>query len=147
MILLGVVLALMVAASVHDLMSRTVPDGYAVVIAGLGLTAALLGVSQASPLGALFGGLAGAFAGVLLFLFLGFGGADAKLLAALGLCVGIDGIGPLLFWTAVAGMMLSIAAMLRSKRELAYLPAITAGLAVFMAWPNALASLAGVGNG
>ena len=57
----------------------------------------------------------------------GLGGADVKLVAALGAAVGPVSLLCVLFWTALAGGLLALAAKSRGKRDFAYVPAIAAG--------------------
>jgi prepilin peptidase CpaA len=129
-------LLLLIVASVYDLRSRTVPDWIAACIAGWGLVMALLGWHPAGPHIAGWWGLAG---GLLLGLvltaplfFLGaFGGADVKLVAALGALLGPLALLLALFWVALAGGLLAAVAAARGKRDLAYVPAITAGLGMY----------------
>lgn len=122
-------------AAVLDLRSRSIPDWIPASLlawaflqlalgAGPGWGAAGLGLA----LGAAFG--AGSFAlGAL-------GGGDAKLLTALGACLGPFDLGTTLLYMALAGGVLAAVAKLRGQRELAYGPAIAAGFALFLLLPE-----------
>ena len=70
--------------------------------------------------------------GVFLFWLGGFGGGDAKLLAALGATLGPRALLPFLFYAAIAGGLLAGVALVRGKRDLAYAPAMALGLLVFL---------------
>lgn len=119
-------------ATVHDLKTREIPDAiswsllvWAIVATALGLD----DVGRASRLGGLAIGLV---LGGLFFALGGLGGGDVKLIAALGAALGYAAILPALFWIAIAGGMLSLVALLRGRRDLAYLPAIALGLLMFL---------------
>jgi len=125
-------LALLVVASIEDLRFREVSDGYSIVL----LITAILGTAfhwhEVSWIG-LLGGFAVGFALSGAFFFLGgLGGADVKLTAALGAILGIQRVFPVLFWIAMAGGVLCLIALLRGKRDIAYVPAISLGLLFFL---------------
>jgi prepilin peptidase CpaA len=64
---------------------------------------------------------------VLMFASGGFGGGDAKLLAALGAALGWQGFLITLLLTTLAGGLLAVVAKLKGRRDYAYGPAIAAG--------------------
>jgi prepilin peptidase CpaA len=82
-------------------------------------------------LGLLSGFLLGGALGTGLFALGAFGGGDVKLIAALGAILGPVGLIYMLFWTALAGGALALAAAARRQREFAYVPAIALGLAFY----------------
>lgn len=67
-----------------------------------------------------------------------FGGGDAKLIAAVGALLGPVGLLFALFWTAVAGGVLALIAMVRGQRDYAYGPAIALGYLAYLVWPVGL---------
>ncbi len=76
-----------------------------------------------------FGGLViGTSGGLILYFSGGFGGGDAKLLAALGGVLGIQGTLVMLTIMALAGGVLALVAAARGQRAFAYGPAIGAGV-------------------
>jgi prepilin peptidase CpaA len=82
-------LPVLLAACVADMRRRIIPDWTVVVLAGIGLGAAIL-TKQAGPVLAVGAACAGVGAGLSLLGLWGWG--DAKLLAAAGLLVGPDGL-------------------------------------------------------
>jgi Flp pilus assembly protein protease CpaA len=62
-----------------------------------------------------------------LFQLGGLGGADVKLISALGAAFGLRNEITLLFYVAVAGAILALIAKFRGQREFAYAPAIALG--------------------
>jgi prepilin peptidase CpaA len=121
------VFVLLAVATACDLRTREVPDGISLGIAGLAIIASLIGWHDISALVCLLGGALGLAIGYAMFRFAKFGGADAKLIAALGFVVGPVGLLVVVFGMAIAGGVLSLVAMLRGQRDYAYVPAITAG--------------------
>ena len=122
----GVVLALLIVATICDLRTREVPDWISIAIALIALAAAVMGWLGIGVGWVVAGGFVGLVVGYALFHFAKLGGGDAKLIAALGLLVGPVGLLILLFGMAVAGGVLSLVAILRGQRDYAYVPAITA---------------------
>jgi prepilin peptidase CpaA len=136
-------LLLLVVATVYDLRSRTVPDWIAAGIAGWAAVMALCGWHPAGPqlsgwLGLGGGLLLGLVLSVPLFYLGAFGGADVKLVVALGAVLGPLALLFALFWVALAGGVLAALAAARGKRDLAYVPAIAAGLAAYIVYPGGL---------
>ncbi len=120
-------LALLIVATICDLRTREVPDWIAMVIAlGALITAALGGLGIGIGW-VLAGGATGLAIGACLFHFAKFGGADAKLIAAIGMLVGPVGLLIVLFGMAISGGVLSLIAIARGQRDYAYVPAITVG--------------------
>src|SRR4051812_33922826 len=119
-------------ATAHDVRTREIPDAIAVALLGTAIVMTALrlhDVGWASLLGGLAIGLA---LGLVVFALGGWGGGDVKLFAALGAALGHAAILPALFWIAIVGGVLSLAALLRGRRDLAYLPAIALGLLIFL---------------
>jgi prepilin peptidase CpaA len=121
------VLVLLAVATACDLRTREVPDGLSISIAGVALMAAMIGWHDISVSVCLTGGAIGLAVGYAMFRFAKFGGADAKLIAALGFVVGPVGLLVVLFGMAITGGALSLIAWKRGKTDFAYVPAITAG--------------------
>ena len=138
---LAVPLLLLALAAAIDLRRREVPDWVPVALLAWAL---LLLLAGAGPGGgrALAGLGLGAGVGLLAFWSGGFGGGDAKLVAALGPVLGPSALAWTLAFGALAGGVLSLHARLRGQRELAYAPALAAGLAVFLLVPEEWRSLA-----
>ncbi len=63
-------------------------------------------------------------------------GGDVKLVAALGAWLGPIALMCVLFWVAVAGLLLSVVFWISGKKDLPYVPAIAIGLAIFLCWPQ-----------
>ena len=61
----------------------------------------------------------------------GFGGGDVKLVIALGAALGPLALLSALFWVALSGGLLALIAVIRGRRDLAYVPAIAMGLLVY----------------
>lgn len=131
---LWVALGFVVVAAARDLKTRTVPDWISAGLLLWALAATGFGLSSLSWL-SLLGGL-GIALGVGAVLFSlnpeGIGGGDVKLLAGLGAVVGYGNVFVLLFWVAVAIGLLSLVALLRGQRDLAWVPAIALGFLVFV---------------
>ena len=121
-------LLLVALATWHDLRTREVPDWISYVLAGWGVLAILL---QGGP-NTWFGLLAGALLGAALTLpfayFGGLGGADVRLMIALGAVFGPGLLLLLGFLTAIFGGLLALVAHLRGQKDYAYCPAIFASL-------------------
>jgi len=131
----GVPLGLTLVALVADVRRREVPDGVPLAIAVWAVVAMLAGWNDVSGLALVAGSLLGLATGAVLYAWFGFGGGDAKLLAALGAALGPGAFLSTLLWTAVAGGLLALVARSRRQRDFAYVPAIVAGLCIHAAWP------------
>lgn len=146
-----VLCAVLLAATIQDLRRREVSDLFSI---GL-LVCAVISLAMRSeaevndfllPPGwyaALLGLVLGSCVGFLLFRLARFGGGDATLIAAIGVCVGPVGLLIVLAWMALAGMLLSIVALMRHKKEIAYVPAIAVGTVVYVADAGLLSRLMG----
>lgn len=118
-------------AAVIDLRTREVPDWLSVLL----LVGAAFHVRYGSETAwteHAAGGLVVLGLTFPLFHFGGLGGADVKLTTALGVFVGLSRLWSVLFGIALAGGVLSLVALLRGKRDLAYVPAIALGYLFFL---------------
>jgi prepilin peptidase CpaA len=127
-----VALVLVLVATVFDLRRREVPDTISVVLFGWAVVAAMLRLDGTGWGAMLAGFVIGLVCSGLFYALGGLGGGDVKLIAALGATLGHPAIWPALFWIALAGALLSLAGMMRGRRDLAYVPAIATGLAIHL---------------
>jgi len=125
-----VAVCFLLAAAITDLRWREIPDVIPVGLLAWGVGTAALGVGLVGPWLSLVGALGGLGAGLLLFRLGGLGGGDVKLVAGLGAVLGPLGLLLALRWIGIAGGLVACLAALRGKRDLAYAPAIAAGLIV-----------------
>jgi prepilin peptidase CpaA len=129
-----VALLFVLAATVFDLRSREVPDTIPVLLLGWAVMVAAFRL-DGNGWGSMLIGLAvGLLSSGFFFALGGLGGGDVKLITALGAVLGHPTIWPVLFWIAVAGGGLSLMAVARGRRDLAYLPAIAIGLSIHLLW-------------
>jgi Flp pilus assembly protein protease CpaA len=127
-------LLILIPAAVIDVKTREVPEVFPMTLLGWAMIATgfqLHDVGWASLLGGLVIGLG--LSGVF-FSLGGIGGGDVKLIAALGAVLGHAAIFQALFWIALSGGALALAALARGRRDLAYLPAIVIGLSISILW-------------
>jgi prepilin peptidase CpaA len=125
---LWVSLLALALATIVDVRSREIPDVIPIALAAAAVCATAAGVAL-HGWASLASGLAlGVAVGVLLFWLGGFGGGDAKLLAALGAVLGPREFLTFLFGVAVAGGVFAAIAYARGRRDIAYTPAMTLGL-------------------
>jgi len=135
----SVTLALLLVAAAYDLRTREVPDWVALALLAWAVLATGLAwhantwwsLAAGLTIGAVVGGLCFYFGG-------GLGGADVKLIAALGAVAGPLGLLSVLFWMALAGGALALVAAARRQRTFAYVPAIVAGWLMYTLWPGAI---------
>ena len=121
-------------ATAHDLRAREIPDAIPLALLGWALIATAFRLHEVGW-ASMMGGLAiGLLLSGIFFALSGLGGGDVKLIAALGAALGHAAILPVLFWIALAGGVLSLIALSRGRRDLAYLPAIALGLTVYLLW-------------
>src|SRR5918998_1553331 len=116
-ILPGLLAALLIAASVFDLRSRTIPNSLNLAIALLAVpfwwaTGLSLWPDAALQL-AVAGGVFGLFA--LVFALGGMGGGDVKLVAAVALWLPFEAVIVLLVLMSLAGGLLTIAMLIRKR--------------------------------
>ena len=119
-------------ATVHDLRTRHVPDAISLTLVGWAILATVLRLDDVGGTARLAGLAIGLTLSGVFFALGGLGGGDVKLIAALGAALGHAAVLPALFWIALAGGALSLVALLRGRRDLAYLPAIALGLLIFL---------------
>jgi len=140
-VVLWIILSLVIVATIFDLRTREVPDWIAMAILTCALLATAFGWGAVQWPGLIAGLLLGLACSAAVFYLGGLGGADVKLVAALGAAVGPGSLLCVLFWTAIAGGLLALAAKSRGKRDFAYVPAIAAGLLIQTLWPEGLRSV------
>jgi prepilin peptidase CpaA len=101
---------LLIYAAFSDVASLTIPNWVSLAMAGAFAPLALVAGVELGDLGMhyLFG-LCALAVGFFLFQARIIGGGDAKLLAAAGIWTGFAAFMPFLFWTAVAGGVMSLA--------------------------------------
>ena len=134
-------LVLTLAAVVTDLRRREVPDFVPLAIGAWAIVAKAAGLISLSWSAMAVGALLGLAASGLFYALEGIGGGDVKLVAALGAMLGPRMLLEMLFWVAMAGGVLAVASWFRGRKDLAYVPAIAAGLFVQTVWPNALSGV------
>ncbi len=127
MVLAWSALGLTAVAMAFDLRSREIPDAVPLALAGVALAAAGTGTHPAGVQGMLLGAAIGLGVGVIAFGVGAFGGGDAKLIAALGACLGATVLVRVLLLAALAGGLLAALALVRRQREFAAAPAIAFG--------------------
>jgi prepilin peptidase CpaA len=97
-------------AAALDLLTMRIPNRLsAVMVLAFFPLALFAGLSAADVLNHLAAGLLMLLLGVLLFIPGWFGGGDAKLMAAIGLWIGLDNLFPYIFYVALAGGMIAAA--------------------------------------
>jgi prepilin peptidase CpaA len=132
--MLWLALVLLVAAAGWDLRRREVPDAFSLALLVTAVIGTALGWSDVGWWSLLAGFAIALSMAAIFFYFGGLGGADVKLMAGLGAVLGIEQVFPALFWIALAGGVLSLIALARSKRDFAYVPAIAFGFTFFLLW-------------
>jgi len=130
----GVALVFVLVATIFDLRTREVPDTIPALLLGWAVAVAALGL-DGNGWGSMLVGLSvGLLTSGVFFALGGLGGGDVKLIAALGAVLGHPAIWTALFWIALAGGGFSLIALIRGRRDLAYLPAIALGLSIHLLW-------------
>jgi prepilin peptidase CpaA len=137
--MLWVPVALVLGATVYDLRSREVPDWISLTLVGWAILATAFRWHDVGWLSLLGGLLIGFALTTFIYALGGMQGGDVKLTAALGAALGHATLLPVLFWIALAGGVLAVVALLRGKRDLAYVPAIALGLVTYVALREGLA--------
>lgn len=125
-------LAVIAAATIYDLKSREIPDLFPVVLLLLAIAACALGWTGVGWASAGIGLALALVLGLALFRTGGFGGGDVKLLVGLGALLGPKAFFLALLHIGLAGGVLSVIALIRGQKELAYGPAIALGFLVFL---------------
>lgn len=129
---LWVALGLLGIASIHDLRTRQIPDWISAALLVAALGALSVGAHPAGWRGLVIGLVLGFSISLALYALGALGGGDVKLLTALGAVLGPAALLSCLFWVAVAGGVLALVAKWRGQKELAYVPAIAAGLLMYL---------------
>ena len=112
-LLLLVFPAVMAFAGAMDLLTMTIPNRVSVaLVAAFFVIALLIGMPASTIMMHVAAGLLILTAGIVLFAVGGFGGGDAKLLAAGALWIGLDNLLPYLLWVTVFGGALALAVLL-----------------------------------
>ncbi len=124
-------LLLLAVATIYDLRSRTIPDWIAIAMLVWSILATTVGFAGTSWPGMTIGLSLGFGLGAALFWLGALGGGDAKLIAALGAALGPVPLLGVLFWMAIVGGLLALVAKWRGRQDLAYVPAIAAGLLIY----------------
>ena len=120
-----------IVATVYDIRSRVIPDWIAASLlacAALGIATDLSGLTWMNYV---YGAALGFALMFPLYALGGFGGGDLKLVVAIGAALGPWALLSVLFWVAVSGGLLAIVALVRGRRNLAYVPAIACGLLLY----------------
>ncbi len=133
-----IILSLVIVAAIVDFRTREVPDWIALAILTCAVLATGFAWSEIRWPGLIAGLLLGLACSAAVFYLGGLGGADVKLIAALGAALGPISLLCVLFWTVLAGGLLALAAKSRGRGEFAYVPAIAAGLLIQTLWPEGL---------
>jgi|HubBroStandDraft_4_1064222.scaffolds.fasta_scaffold218948_2 prepilin peptidase CpaA len=127
-----IAIGLTLVATVYDLRRREVPDwiGAALVVCAVAAIAA--GFTEVTWAGLALGAGLGLALTLPLYALGGFGGGDVKLVVALGAALGPLALLSALFWVALSGGVLALVAVIRGRRDLAYVPAIAIGLLAYL---------------
>jgi prepilin peptidase CpaA len=127
--LLAILPVIAVLAGVRDLTTMTIPNWMSLVLLAAFIPAALLaGLGWQALLFHLGIGVVALIIGVGLFALGVIGGGDAKLMAALSLWMGPDGVLIFALWTAVVGGLFSLGLILARNQFSALAPAAPAWL-------------------
>jgi prepilin peptidase CpaA len=126
-----VAIAFAIVATAYDLRSRVIPNWIAASLLACSALGIATGLSDLTWTKFAYGAVM-AFALTLpLYALGGFGGGDLKLLVAIGAALGPWELLSVLFWIAISGGILAIVALVRGRRDLAYVPAIACGLLLY----------------
>jgi prepilin peptidase CpaA len=107
---LSVFPGMMIAAALSDLSTMTIPNRIsAVLVLAFFPTALLVGLPPMQAAAHVGVGFAALLIGAGMFALRWIGGGDAKVFAAAGLWLGLDGAPSFLMWTAVAGGLFAVA--------------------------------------
>ena len=131
-------LTLLIVATICDLRAREVPNWISVAILLWATTATSFGFHGVGWGHMLLGAFLGFALGAIVFQLGGLGGADVKLITAIGALLGPIALLFVLFWMALAGGLLAFLALLRGHRDFAYVPAITAGFTAYLLYPGGI---------
>jgi prepilin peptidase CpaA len=139
-----VAIVLAIVATVYDLRSRRIPDWIAASLLTCSALCIAAGLSNMTWTSFAYGAALGFALTLPLYALGGFGGGDLKLVVAIGAALGPLALLSVLFWVAICGGILAIVALVRGRRDLAYVPAIACGLLLYWIrlefWVHATAS-------
>lgn len=111
--MLLVPLLALIVATVFDVWRREIPDSIPILLIGWAVGTTAFGMTSQGWTSLALGAGAGFATGAFLFWLGGFGGGDAKLLAAVGATLGPRALLVFLFYAAIAGGLLAAVAFLR----------------------------------
>jgi len=113
--------ALVLVAAAKDLTSYTIPNWISIALGAAFVPAAAAAWASGASLPdlalCLGVGVGALIVGVVMFTFGWIGGGDAKLFAACALWLGWSALAPFLFWTAIAGGVLSMLLLAFRRRS------------------------------
>ncbi len=113
--------ALVAFGGAYDLLTMTIPNRVSIALVALFLVVAVAsGLSAEEILSHIAAGAIILAAGIILFAVGGFGGGDAKLLAAAALWIGLDQLVPFLVHVTLFGGVLALAILLYRKNPLVH---------------------------
>jgi len=133
---IAVPLLLLLIATACDLRWREVPDWVSVAILVWAVVATAFGMHNTGWTGLVAGLLVGFVLSAAVFYMGGLGGADVKLIAAIGAFLGPVALLFALVWMGLAGGLLAMLAAMRGQRDYAYVPAISAGFLGCIIYPG-----------
>jgi prepilin peptidase CpaA len=108
-----------------------IPDWIAASLLACSAFGIAAGLSALTWMSFVYGAALGFALTLPLYALGGFGGGDLKLVVAIGAALGPWALLSVLFWVAVSGGLLAIVALVRGRRDLAYVPAIACGLLLY----------------
>ena len=111
-----VVTAGSLVATIVDIRTRRIPNRLTLTMAGVGMTAAALGISGVSTRAAVFGLMVGLALMMPGYLLGATGAGDVKLMGAIGAIVGPAMVLTAFLFSAIAGGVLAAAVAIRRKR-------------------------------
>ena len=120
-----------IVATVYDVRSRVIPDWIAASLLACAALGIATGLSGLTWMNYVYGAALGFALMFPLYALGGFGGGDLKLVVAIGAALGPWALLSVLFWVTVSGGLLAIVALVRGRRNLAYVPAIACGLLLY----------------
>jgi prepilin peptidase CpaA len=120
-----------IVATVYDLRGRVIPNWIAASLLGCSAFCIAAGLSDLTWTSFAYGTATGFALTIPLYALGAFGGGDVKLVVAIGAALGPTALLSVLFWVALCGGIFAIVALVRGRRDLAYVPAITSGLLLY----------------
>jgi prepilin peptidase CpaA len=130
-LMIGVAVVFAIVATVYDVRSRLIPNWIAAALLACSVFCIAAGLSELTWTSFLYGAGLGFALTLPLYALGGFGGGDLKLVVAIGATLGPWALLSVLFWVAISGGLLAIVALVRGRRDLAYVPAIACGLLLY----------------